>query len=57
MCILIGLQVCFDSAMKHENDVSDSKLREFKVSWKKLNTHMPFKYRFSFCLRRIIIIL
>ena len=49
MCILIGLQVCFDSAMKHENDVSDSKLREFKVSWKKLNIHMPFKYRFSFC--------
>ena len=22
MCVLIGLQVCFHSAMKHENDVS-----------------------------------
>ena len=22
-CVLIGLQVCFHSAMKHENDVSN----------------------------------
>ena len=23
-CVLIGLQVCFDKAMKHENDVSNT---------------------------------
>ena len=35
-CVLIGLQVGFHSAMKHENDVSNmlgvSKLGEFTVS-------------------------
>ena len=41
LCIMTGQQVCFHSAIKHANDVSNmviSKLWGFTVSWKK------FKY-------------
>ena len=45
MCILIGLQVCFHSAMKDKNDVSNvvasvSKLWEVTVSWKKFKVNI-----------------
>ena len=38
MCVLIGLQVCFHSAMKHEKNMSN--MIGFSVSWKRLKyTH------------------
>ena len=54
-CVLIGLHVCFHSAMKHENDVSNmvaclqvvricSFMNEIEV-----DIHMHFVYRLSLC--------
>ena len=54
MCVLIGLQVCFHSAMKHENDAEQygclsPSCENLQFNEGKLSAHTHFVYSLSLC--------